>query len=219
MFSSIKHAFSEGGWPMWPIGALLVICWAIAIERIIYLWTSRVDKRYILSQLKSKIMSGNIQGAITLLSATPSPLARILRAGLVKFNRPLEEVQAAMDETALTELPKIEARTGYLAMLANVATLVGLLGTILGMIKSFAGASDTSISADVSKAKIIGGIAEAMNCTAFGLICAVPALLFFAALNGWTQQILDTINEVSVQVMNMVVSHRKAVTHSVQETE
>ena len=87
------------------------------------------------------------------------------------------------------------------------------------MIKSIAGATNTTISAEASKAKIIGGIAEAMNCTAFGLICAVPALLFFAALNGWTQQILDTINEVSVQVMNMVVSHRKAVTHSVQETE
>lgn len=219
MFSVIKEAFSKGGWPMWPIASILVVCWGIAIERIIYLWTSRVDKKYLLSQLKSKIMSGNIQGAVTFLSATPSPLSRILRAGLVKFNRPLDEVQAAMDETALTELPKIETRTGYLAMLANVATLVGLLGTILGMIEAFHGADAMSASAEASKAKIVSGIAEAMNCTAFGLICAVPALLFFAALNGWTQNILDTINEVSVQVMNMVVAHRKAVTHSAQDAE
>src|SRR5512143_2430025 len=93
-------------------------------------------------------------------------------------------------------------------MLGNVATLIGLLGTILGLIHSFGAVAGVDPS---MKATLLArGISEAMNCTAFGLICAVPALLQFALLNGWTQGILDDINEVSVQVVNLVVAHRHA---------
>ena len=153
-------------------------------------------------------MAGNIQGADKVCSGNPTPVTRIIQAGLTKFNRPDNEVQAAMDEQALHEIPKLEARTGYLAMLGNVATLVGLLGTILGLIHSFAGVAGVDPS---MKATLLAkGISEAMNCTAFGLVCAVPALLWFAVLNGWTQHTLDDINEVSVQVVNLVVGHRNA---------
>jgi biopolymer transport protein ExbB/TolQ len=93
-------------------------------------------------------------------------------------------------------------------MLGNVATLVGLLGTILGLIHSFAGVAGVDPS---MKATLLAkGISEAMNCTAFGLICAVPALLWFAILNGWTQHTLDDMNELSVQVVNLVVGHKSA---------
>ena len=204
----LADAFHEGGWPMWPILALMIISWGIVIERIVYLKKSGIDKEKLLALLKSQIMAGNIQGAIKVCSGNPTPLTRIIQQGLTKFNRPDAEVQAAMDESALKELPKLEARTGYLAMLGNVATLVGLLGTILGLIHSFAGVSGADPS---SKATLLAkGISEAMNCTAFGLIVAVPALIAFAALNGWTQRILDDINEVSVQVVNLVVGHRNA---------
>ncbi|MCS6913313.1 MAG: MotA/TolQ/ExbB proton channel family protein [Myxococcales bacterium] len=205
---SIADAFHEGGWPMWPILLLMIVSWGIMIERVIYLRKAGIDKEKLLALLKSQIMAGNIQGAIKVCSGNPTPLTRIIQAGLTKFNRPDAEVQAAMDEAALRELPKIEARTGYLAMLGNVATLVGLLGTILGLIHSFAGVAGVDPS---MKATLLAkGISEAMHCTAFGLICAVPALLGFAILNGWTQSILDDINEVSVQVVNLVVGHRNA---------
>lgn len=204
----IADAFHEGDWPMWPILVLLIVAIAITVERIVYLRKAGIDKEKLLALLKSQIMAGNIQGAIKVCSGNPTPLTRIIQAGLTKFNRPDAEVQAAMDEAALRELPRIEARTGYLAMLGNVATLVGLLGTILGLIHSFAGVAGVDPS---MKATLLAkGISEAMNCTAFGLICAVPALLSFAVLNGWTQSILDDINEVSVQVVNLVVGHRNA---------
>jgi biopolymer transport protein ExbB len=204
----LADAFHEGGWPMWPILLLMIISWGIMIERVIFLRKAGIDKEKLLALLKSQIMAGNIQGAIKVCSGNPTPLTRIVQAGLTKFNRPDAEVQAAMDETALRELPKIESRTGYLAMLGNVATLVGLLGTILGLIHSFAGVAGVDPS---MKATLLAkGISEAMNCTAFGLICAVPALLGFAILNGWTQSVLDDINEVSVQVVNLVVGHRNA---------
>lgn len=204
----LADAFHEGDWPMWPILVLLIVSIGIMIERIIYLRKAGIDKEKLLALLKSQIMAGNIQGAIKVCSGNPTPLTRIVQAGLTKFNRPDAEVQAAMDEAALREMPKIESRTGYLAMLGNVATLVGLLGTILGLIHSFAGVAGVDPS---MKATLLAkGISEAMNCTAFGLITAIPALLAFAVLNGWTQGILDDINEVSVQVVNLVVGHRNA---------
>jgi biopolymer transport protein ExbB/TolQ len=204
----LADAFHEGGWPMWPILAIMIVCWGITIERIIYLKKAGIDKEKLLALLKSQIMAGNVQGAVKVCSGNPTPMTRVIQAGLTKFNRPDHEVQAAMDEAALHELPLIEKRTGYLAMLGNVATLVGLLGTILGLIHSFAGVAGVDPS---MKATLLAkGISEAMNCTAFGLITAVPALLAFAVLNGWTQGILDDINEVSVQVVNLVVGHRNA---------
>src|SRR6201999_4643862 len=109
------------------------------VERAVYLFKASVDKDKLLALLKSQIMAGNVQGAIKVCSGNPTPMTRIVQAGLTKFNRPDHEVQAAMDEAALKELPKLEKRTAYLAMLGNVATLIGLLGTILGLIHSFAG--------------------------------------------------------------------------------
>jgi len=204
----LADAFHEGGWPMWPILLIMIICTGITIERIIYLKKAAIDKEKLLALLKSQIMAGNVQGAIKVCSGNPTPLTRIIQAGLTKFNRPDHEVQAAMDEAALKELPKLEKRTGYLAMLGNIATLVGLLGTILGLIHSFAGVAGVDPS---MKATLLAkGISEAMNCTAFGLITAVPALLAFSILQGWTQGVLDDINEVSVQVVNLVVGHRNA---------
>jgi biopolymer transport protein ExbB len=204
----LADAFHEGGWPMWPILAIMIITWGLSIERIIYLKKAGIDKEKLLALLKSQIMAGNVQGAVKVCSGNPTPMTRIIQAGLTKFNRPDHEVQAAMDEAALHELPLLEKRTGYLAMLGNVATLVGLLGTILGLIHSFAGVAGVDPS---MKATLLAkGISEAMNCTAFGLIVAIPALLMFAVLNGWTQTALDDINEVSVQVVNLVVGHRNA---------
>jgi len=208
LLKTLADAFHEGGWPMWPILMLMIISWGISIERAVYLKKAGIDKEKLLALLKSQIMAGNIQGAVKVCSGNPTPVTRIIQTGLTKFNRPDAEVQAAMDEAALKEIPKLETRTGYLAMLGNVATLVGLLGTILGLIHSFAGVAGVDPS---MKATLLAkGISEAMNCTAFGLICAIPALLAFAVLNGATQHVLDDINELSVQVVNLVVGHKSA---------
>jgi biopolymer transport protein ExbB/TolQ len=126
----------------------------------------------------------------------------------MKFNKSDHEVQAAMDEAALRELPLINKRTPYLAMLANLATLAGLLGTIMGMIKSFASAANADASQKATK--LAEGISEAMNCTAFGIFTALVGLIGFAVLQGKTQALSDDINEVTVQVVNLVTSHRQA---------
>jgi len=149
--------------------------------------------------------------AVKMCSAANAPLARIVQAGLVKVNRSDDEVQAAMDEAALRELPRLSRRTGYLAMLANLSMLCGLLGTVSGLIASFGAVSGESVDPS-AKARILAeGISEAMNCTAFGLIVAIVGLIGFSILNGKTQSIEDDINEASVQVLNLVVTNRQKV--------
>jgi biopolymer transport protein ExbB/TolQ len=210
MASIWKH-FKEGGWGMWPILFWSVLVFGIIIERALYLSAARITKDAFLSTMEKAILAGDVQSAVKKCSATQAPMAKIVQAGLLRTNRPDEEVQAAMDEAALRELPKLSARTGFLALLANLAMLSGLLGTVSGLISSFGAVSGESVDPS-QKARILAeGISEAMNCTAFGLIVAIIALIGFAVLNGLTQQIEDDINEATVRVLNLVVANRQKV--------
>src|ERR1051326_6331771 len=137
MLTAISTAFHKGGWGMWPILFTSVVTIALIVERAVYLFRASVDKDKLLALLKSQVMSGNVQGAIKVCSGNPTPMTRIVQAGLMKFNKSDSEVQAAMDEAALRELPRINRRPPYLGMLSNFAVLAGLLGTISGMITSF----------------------------------------------------------------------------------
>ncbi|HJZ84348.1 MAG TPA: MotA/TolQ/ExbB proton channel family protein [Polyangia bacterium] len=200
----LADAFHDGGWGMWPIFFLSIFAVGVITERVVYLRRSTIDKDKLLALLKQQIMAGNIQGAIKLCSGNSTPLTRIVQAGLMKTNRPIEEIEAAMEEASLRELPQIEKRTGYLAMIGNLATLAGLLGTITGLIKSFAGVAGVDPAQKATQ--LAKGISEAMNCTAFGLGTGITAILFFAVLNGKTQAILDDISEVKAQVVNLLAA-------------
>ena len=206
MLTAISTAFHKGGWGMWPILFTSVLIIALVVERSVYLFRASVDKDKLLALLKSQVMSGNVQGAIKVCSGNPTPMTRIVQAGLMKFNKSDEEVQSAMDEAALRELPRINARTPYLAMLANFAVMAGLLGTISGMIKSF-GSVGSEESANKAT-ELANGISEALNCTAFGIGTSLVGLLGYSLLQGKTTSVVDDINEVTVQVVNLVTSHR-----------
>jgi biopolymer transport protein ExbB/TolQ len=200
----LADAFHEGGWGMWPIFFLSIAAVGIIAERLVYLRRSTIDKGKLVTLLRQQIMAGNIAGAIKVCAGNSTPLTRIVQAGLMKTNRPAAEIESAMEEASLTELPELEKRTGYLAMIGNLATLAGLLGTITGLIKSFAGVAGVDPS---QKATLLAkGISEAMNCTAFGLGAGILALLFFAILNGKTQAVIDDINEVKAQVAGLLAS-------------
>ena len=202
-----KH-FQDGGWGMYPIVLWSIITIGVIVERALYLYGSSINKEVFLATMQKCILAGDVAKAVKMCSAANAPLARIVQAGLVKVNRPDEEVQAAMDEAALREIPKISTRTGYLALLSNLAMLSGLLGTIAGLIKSFGAVGGESVDPS-QKARILAeGISEAMNCTAFGLIVAIIGLIGFAVLNGKTQALEDDINETSVSVLNLIVNNR-----------
>lgn len=206
MLQTISTAFHRGGWGMWPILFTSIVMIAIIVERAVFLFKASVDKDKLLALLKSQVMAGNVQGAIKVCSGNPTPMTRIVQAGLMKFNKSDDEVQAAMDEAALRELPKVNARTPYLAMLANFAVMAGLLGTITGMIKSFGAVADDGGGNRATE--LAKGISEALNCTAFGIGTSLIGLLGFSLIQGKTTSVNDDINEVTVQVVNLVVNHR-----------
>src|ERR1043166_8079429 len=145
MFSSIWHHYTQGGWAMWLIMFWLVCSIAVIVERTVFFFGASINKDVFVATMQKCILAGDVAKAVKMCSAANAPLARIVQAGLVKVNRPDEEVQAAMDEAALRELPKISARTSYLALLSNLAMLCGLLGTVTGLIKSFGSVAGESV--------------------------------------------------------------------------
>lgn len=208
LFHTLAEHFKEGGWGMYPILACFIITFAILIDRLTALYgRHNIDKEAFLAGLKKHIFAGDLEQAISYTaSQKQTPLTAIVKAGLMQVEKGDAEVQAAMDEASLREMPKIEARTGYLAMLGNVATLAGLLGTVSGLITCFAAVA--KVAAEQKSQVLSAGIAEAMNCTAFGLGTGIIALVFFSVLQGRTQHMMDDINETSVGVLNLIVANR-----------
>jgi len=208
LFGSLAKAYHEGGIGMHPILVSLVFVIGLLIDRIRVLYFgAAIDKEAFLRGLKKHIYTGDLDKAISYTaSQKKTPLTSVIKAGLINVPKGEGDVQAAMDEATLRESPRIERRTGYLAMLGNVATLLGLFGTIVGLIHAF-GAVANANPAD--KATILSlSISEAMNCTAFGLATAIPALIAFSVLQGRTQQMVDEINETSVAVLNLIVANK-----------
>jgi len=207
MFEFIGTAFDKGGVNMYVILITFICLLGLLVERIIVLYfQSNVDKDGFTKVLTRNILSGDLRNALKLCSISKFPLAKILQAGLMKAKDSDVEVQAAMDEAALREMPRIEKRIGYLAMLGNVAVLMGLLGTILGLIRSFGAVANASAAEKATE--LAKGISEAMYNTAFGLTVAIIAIVSFAFLQSKAQHLSDDINETTVSLLNLITSNR-----------
>jgi biopolymer transport protein ExbB/TolQ len=194
---------------MWPIAASSLVGIAIVVERFAYLHgASRIKKDDLINRVNSQILAGNLERAIAVCSQAKSPITEIIKAGLmaVSNRRDAEEVQTAMDAVALREIPKIEKRTGLLALVANIATLLGLLGTIAGLIGAFGAVAGL---APAEKATMLSNsISTAMNCTAFGLLVAIPLLAMYGFLQSRSQEMVDDIHEVAVTTLNFILNNR-----------
>ncbi len=208
LFGALAKSYHDGGIGMHPILFSLVFVIALVIDRIRMLYFSAtIDKDAFLRGLKKHIYAGDLDKAISFTSSQKkTPLTSVIKAGLINVPKGEQDVQAAMDEATLRESPRIEKRTGYLAMLGNVATLLGLFGTIVGLIHAFAAVANAN---PADKATILASsISEAMNCTAFGLATAIPALIAYSILQGRTQHMVEEINESAVAVLNLIVANK-----------
>ncbi len=204
----LVHAFASGGPAMYIIAAIGILTIILILERMTALRALSVDKADFNEHLFGMVLRGDIRQAITYCDSRPAPLTTTLKSGLVQVmnHRPDEEVQTAMDAAVLRDTPRIEGWSSFLAVFGNLATLVGLTGTILGMIKSFQGVSKAGAA---EKAQLLSeGISEALHCTAFGLIVAIIAICAYGYFQIRIGRLLNDVVESSMTMMNLVVANR-----------
>lgn len=204
MGSIIITAMREGGGVMYIIAGFSILSLAIVIERFFFIiFRYNISGPAFMKKIQKLVEARNYDRAVQLCNAAPNAaLAMVLKAGLSRAGRGQKEIQNAVDEAALELLPKLQKRTGYLQVIANVATLLGLLGTILGIIIAFKAVAEVEAS---QKQKVLTrGIAIALYTTAFGLVVAIPTMLAHAFIDAQTTKIIDEIDEYSVKLINLL---------------
>ena len=201
--------FKEGGPFMYVILAVGVFAMAIAFERLFYIvFRANINATAFMAQIQKLIMANNIDRAIKLCNAEPhAALPRVVKAGLTRANRTEKEIENAIDEATLEVGPLVNKRTAYLAMLANIATLTGLLGTIMGLIIAFNAVAKAS--AEVKQAMLANGISVAMFTTAGGLMVAIPTLVLHSIITNRSNKILDDIDQYGLKTVNLLTARRR----------
>ncbi|WP_127715863.1 MotA/TolQ/ExbB proton channel family protein [Halobacteriovorax sp. HLS] len=197
----------EGGIFMWIILATWTFGIAIALERIKSLFTYDIDGSSLMNMIKKHVLNNDVQKAIQSCSNTNALLPMVLKSGLKRANQEKDQIQDAVDSTILEVAPKIEKRMSYLGLVANVSTLIGLLGTIYGLIESFAAVANADPS---SKAKLLAlGISKAMNTTAFGLISAISIMVIHNILSNKSDKIISEVEEYSLKLVDLLGTKKR----------
>lgn len=203
-FGTVVKFLQEGGFFMWPIAIIFALGIAIAIERYVYISRQAAMNRSLWDELAPHLQAGNFKAAVDLTRNSTSAIGSILNYGLarIKSARRREDIEKAMEESLMEVMPKLERRTHYLPTFANIATLLGLLGTIVGLIQAFqaVGAANPAEKADLLSASI----SVAMNTTAFGLIVAIPLLLMHSFIQSKTTEVIDSLEMASVKFLNSI---------------
>jgi biopolymer transport protein ExbB len=208
IYSTLVNFFQAGGLFMYPIVGVLALGIAIAVERYVYLTAARATNQRIWKQVMPLLMEGKYGQATALTEKSKTALSRILRYGLDRAgaNVRRDDVEVAMEEGLMETVPRLEKRTHYLATFANIATLLGLLGTIMGLIQAFTAVANAN---PAEKADMLSAsISVAMNTTAFGLMAAIPLLLIYTVLQTKTTELVDSLEMASVKFLNILTEQR-----------
>ncbi|MEE2670886.1 MAG: MotA/TolQ/ExbB proton channel family protein [Bdellovibrionota bacterium] len=209
IIDQVAGFIQSGGVFMGVILAVWGIGVAIALERFRRLSKGfDVDGASFMNEIQRYVLSNDIQGAIRVCSGTTAALPKVLKNGLKRANQGTEQIQNALDATALEVVPKVERRLGYLQLIANILTLFGLLGTIQGLMASF-GALD-SIDASQKAEFLSKGISTAMNTTFLGLLTAISIMVVHAFLTSKADKIINEIDEFSVKLLDLLGTKEKS---------
>ncbi len=206
---------SSTGWLfMWILllGAVFMV--AIAIERIYYILVrSNINAAKFMDEIKKLVKAGDYKNAIALCqSAKKKALAQVVMSALKKVSSAetveFRAIQNSVDEATLEVIPKLQDKTNYLSMIANVETLIGLMGTIYGLIAAFNSVSAPGIDQAEKSRMLAAGISVAMNTTLMGLIVAVPSILVYTFIQSKTVKIIDEIDEHTVKLINLITGNQ-----------
>ncbi|HSW13143.1 MAG TPA: MotA/TolQ/ExbB proton channel family protein [Solimonas sp.] len=210
ILAPLARFFHAGGLFMYPIALVLGCVVAVAIERLLFLLRTQRQNRRLWSELSPLLAQGDLAAAELLTEGSDAAVAKIIANGLAqsRIDSRRSEIEIATEEGLMEVLPAIERRTHYLATFSNMSTLLGLLGTVLGLIGAFAalGSADPAQKADLLSA----GISEAMNCTAFGLMVAIPSLLLHSWLQSRTGELVDSLESVCARFVSSICNPTRA---------
>lgn len=207
LINTLIRFFQSGGMFMYPILLVMAVGFAIAIERLIYLRTTRSANLRTWESLFPLLQGGKFREAMAAAGKSNAAVAKILSYGLSRLSsaRRRDEIETAMEEGLMEIIPRLEKRTHYLATFANISTLLGLLGTVSGLISAFAAVATADPAA---KAELLSAsISEAMNCTAFGLGAAIPMMLAYSFLQSKTAELVDSMEMAAVKFLNVITEH------------
>jgi biopolymer transport protein ExbB len=207
-YNTLTKFFQEGGFYMYPIALVLAIGLAISLERWIYLARERMRNIKAFDSFLPLLRTTDVEKMQMYTRESQAPVTRIIACGLdmMKVSKQRADVENSMNEGMLETMPRLEQRIGYLAVLANVATLLGLLGTIVGLISAFAAVTNAN---PAEKAALLSSsISVAMNTTAFGLVAAIPLLILHAILQNKVTAIVTSIQMSAVKFLNIMTLHR-----------
>lgn len=210
VFQTMAQFFKEGGFWVYPIIGASACAIAVALERSYYFYIhSRVNAKALLTQVTRMVRNGETEKARQLSSKMKTPLAIMVESALWHYlqQEADQEIQNAVDEIALRELPKIQRRTHYLSLFANISTLMGLLGTIFGLKAEFSALATADPS---QKANLLAqGMAIALNTTALGIAVAVICMIMYSVLGAKANTLIEEIDESSVRLLNFLFAQRR----------
>lgn len=199
----------KGGPIMWPILLCSVFAFAIVIERLVSLQREQIDTKTFMEQISRSLKRNKIMEALELCDRTTGPIAKILKAGILKHDRPRQEVRESIEDAAIHEVPRLERNLPVLATIAHVSPLLGLLGTVTGMVEAFQVIQAKASSVNpVNPGDLAGGIWEALLTTVFGLCVAIPTFVTYNYLVSRVDGFVLDMERSATDLMNILGEKR-----------
>lgn len=210
----LVEMFRDGGPFMWVILGCGLVAAAIAADRAVFLYgRAAVNAEAFSATIQKLVMANNIERAVKICNAEPNALLpQVILAGLLHANESEGDIRDAVEEAAVSLSPKVFRRINHLSMLANVATLLGLLGTIQGLIAAF-----DAVGAETGGARtaaLADGISVAMFTTFFGLLVAIPSVVVHGLALSRAEDLADEIESHALKVTNLLVARRRGLSHA-----
>lgn len=202
---SLWELFLKGGPVMWPILLCSIFALAIILEKLWQLHKIKIDTQAFLNNILDKMKHQQIKEALQLCDTTKSPIAHILKAGILKHDRPRQQIKESIEDASLYEIPRLESKLSILATIAHISPLLGLLGTVTGMVRCFQMIEvKTSSFHPVSPGDLAGGIWEALLTTVAGLVVAIPTFVVYNYLVNRINNFILEMEKAATELVNFL---------------
>ncbi|MFC2172428.1 MotA/TolQ/ExbB proton channel family protein [Acidobacteriota bacterium] len=197
MGGTLYKYIDQGGWVMWPLLAMSLVAAAVIIERFIFLYRARIDAGSFMGQIRKVLLKRDIKQAVRICETYKGPIAAIMKAGLMKYGKPAEEVEKTIENAALREMATLERFLPVLSSISSIAPITGFFGTVIGMIASFDVLAQQGLN---NPALVARGIKIALITTATGLLVAIPTLICYNWFTSWISKFVREM-ETSTNIL------------------